>query len=117
MVSAASEAWKLEPAMGRLSLTTWRGMPRTMWMPNLRPWLMNPVGERLEAGAVGGRGKAVDIGNKKAVSVVQVLAGLEIAAEGVLHVPAFVDDRVLPADIGGGRRALWYWRESRLRRW
>jgi hypothetical protein len=38
VVSAASCAWKLELAMGRLRSTEARGMPRTMWMPNLRPW-------------------------------------------------------------------------------
>ena len=38
LLSAASAAWKLEPAMGRFCFTTWRGMPRTMWMPNLSPW-------------------------------------------------------------------------------
>src|ERR1035437_1974725 len=36
-VSAASVAWKAELAMGRLRSTEARGMPRTMWMPNLRP--------------------------------------------------------------------------------
>src|ERR1039458_911167 len=36
-VSAASAAWKAVAAMGRLRSTEARGMPRTTWMPNLRP--------------------------------------------------------------------------------
>src|ERR1039458_4176569 len=35
--SAASAAWKAVAGMGRLRSTEARGMPRTMWMPNLRP--------------------------------------------------------------------------------
>src|ERR1035437_5551989 len=45
-VSAASVAWKAELAMGRFRSTEARGMPRTMWMPNLRPceWTKSPSG-------------------------------------------------------------------------
>ena len=37
LVSAASVAWKAELAMGVSRSTEARGMPRTMWIPNLRP--------------------------------------------------------------------------------
>src|ERR1039458_2750840 len=44
-VSAASVAWKAELAMGRLRSTEARGMPRTMWMPDLRPQLVGSDGQ------------------------------------------------------------------------
>ncbi len=60
---------------------------------------VNPVGERLESGVVGGSGETRGIGNEDAVLIPEIFAGLEGAAEGVLHVPAFVDDGVLPAEL------------------
>ena len=107
VVSAASAAWKLVPAMGRLAATTWRGMPRTMWMPNLSPWCVNPIGQRLEAGAVGGGGEAAGYGNQKAIArSSRYLRLLEGLAGGVGHVPAFVDHGVFPSILLEQARTL-----------
>jgi hypothetical protein len=58
---------------------------------------VDPVGERLEAGVVGGGGEAGGVGDEDAVLIPDIFAGFEGIGEGVLHIPAFVDDGVLPS--------------------
>ena len=53
---------------------------------------VDPVGERLESGAVGRGREAANGRNENAVGVPDVLAGLDLVGERVFHVPAFVDD-------------------------
>src|SRR5665213_3542642 len=56
VVSAASWALKAELARGRLRSTEARGMPRTMWIPNLRPcaWTHAPKTLKLVSSMVAG---------------------------------------------------------------
>jgi hypothetical protein len=60
---------------------------------------VHPVGERLEARAVGRRRETVHGGNEDAVGVPDVLLSGHVFAERIIHVPAFVDDGILPAEL------------------
>ncbi len=60
---------------------------------------MNPVSEGLETCVIGGIGEARRVGDEDAVLIPEIFASLEGAAEGVLHIPALVDDGVLPAEL------------------
>ncbi len=75
---------------------TWRGMPRTMWMPNLRPWAWTQSASGLNPAPLAEEGKRLSDRDEDAVLVPEIFARLDGFGEGVLHVPAFVDDGVLP---------------------
>ncbi len=60
---------------------------------------MNPIGNRLETGVVCGGREAAHDRNQDAVCVPDVLARLYGIGEGILHIPALVDDGVLPTQL------------------
>jgi hypothetical protein len=58
---------------------------------------VDPVGERFESRVIGGGRKAGGVGDEDAVLIPEVFASFERGGEGILHIPAFIDDGVLPA--------------------
>ena len=60
---------------------------------------VQPIGERLESGAIGGRRIARRDGNQKAVAVPEILFLFEGLARGIGHVPALVDDGIFPPEL------------------
>ncbi len=67
---------------------------------------VDPIGEGLESRIVCGGGEAGGVGDEDSVFIPDIFASFECGAEGILHVPAFVDDGVLPAVLADGGEDL-----------
>ncbi len=60
---------------------------------------MQPIGERLESGAIGSRRKAVRTGIEQAIAIPEIFFLFEAVARGIGHVPALVDDGIFPPEL------------------
>ena len=63
----------------------------------LEPLRVHPIGQRLEACSVGRGREAARNRNQNSVLVPKVFFLLERVAEGIGHIPALVDDSILPS--------------------